>query len=209
MTFGEKLQALRKAQGLSQEQLAAQMTVSRQAVSKWELDESNPDIENILQLSNIFGVSTDYLLKEDAVLEGAQGRRAEKQQAKDSRKGQIFFILSVSLFAIGLLGAWSDWHERQTMIAIAAGMIMQVAGAVCYCLGRLYSRGKPPFAVDFANLALGLFMPVSMLATLVFRGLAAPYPTDFRAAIAVIPVYLVVMGICYIILKRRVGAKKA
>ena len=63
MVFGEKLQQLRKKNGMSQEQLAAQITVSRQAVSKWELGESIPDTENILQLSELFKVSIDYLLK--------------------------------------------------------------------------------------------------------------------------------------------------
>ena len=64
MTFGEKLQALRKQSGMSQEQLAERITISRQAISRWELNESVPDIDNIVQLSQIFGVSTDYLLKE-------------------------------------------------------------------------------------------------------------------------------------------------
>jgi len=50
MTFGEKLQALRKSKGMSQEQLAAQAIVSRQAISKWELGESLPDTDNIIQL---------------------------------------------------------------------------------------------------------------------------------------------------------------
>lgn len=65
MTFGEKLQKLRKEHGLSQEQLAAQITVSRQALSKWELGSAIPDTENVLQISKLFGVSTDYLLNDD------------------------------------------------------------------------------------------------------------------------------------------------
>ena len=59
MTFGEKLQTLRRERGLSQEALAEQLRVSRQAVSKWELDAARPDIDNVLAL---FEVSTDYLL---------------------------------------------------------------------------------------------------------------------------------------------------
>ena len=62
MTFGEKLQHLRKSKSMSQEQLAAQLSVSRQAVSKWELDESLPDTSKLLATSKIFGVTTDYLL---------------------------------------------------------------------------------------------------------------------------------------------------
>lgn len=62
MTFGEKLQALRKAQGWSQEELAQRINVSRQALSKWESGASVPDTENVIALSRLFGVSTDYLL---------------------------------------------------------------------------------------------------------------------------------------------------
>ena len=65
MTFGEKLQALRKARGWSQEELATQINVSRQALSKWESGASVPDTENVVALSRLFGVSTDYLLLEN------------------------------------------------------------------------------------------------------------------------------------------------
>lgn len=62
MTLGVRLQELRKSHNLSQEQLAEKLDVSRQAVSKWESSQANPDISNIVKLSNLYGVSTDYLL---------------------------------------------------------------------------------------------------------------------------------------------------
>lgn len=64
MTLGEKIQKLRKSCGLSQLQLAEQLDVSRQSVSKWELNESVPDINKIVRLSELFSVSVDELLKE-------------------------------------------------------------------------------------------------------------------------------------------------
>ena len=64
MTFGEKLQLLRKQKGISQEQLASLLTVSRQGISKWELGNSLPNTENVIMLSELFDVSTDYLLKD-------------------------------------------------------------------------------------------------------------------------------------------------
>lgn len=71
MTFGEKLQALRKSRGLSQEQLAEVLEVSRQAVSKWELNASMPDADKIVEISCCFSVSTDYLLKDELEKETA------------------------------------------------------------------------------------------------------------------------------------------
>lgn len=63
MRLGQKITELRKKNNLSQEGLAEKMNVSRQAVSKWESDQSIPDIEKIVNLSELFGVTTDYLLK--------------------------------------------------------------------------------------------------------------------------------------------------
>ena len=71
MKLGEKLQQLRRQSGLSQEQLASQLTVSRQAVSKWELDETMPDTDNVVQLARLFGVSCDYLLRDEVDQRGA------------------------------------------------------------------------------------------------------------------------------------------
>lgn len=65
MTLGEKLQNLRKKRGFSQEKLATMIAVSRQAVSKWESNETTPDIGNLLQLSKIYNVSLDFLLNDE------------------------------------------------------------------------------------------------------------------------------------------------
>ena len=64
MTFAEKLQKLRKQNGLSQEQLAEKLNVSRQAVSKWEMG-TIPDMENMVKLGRYFDCSLDYLMNEE------------------------------------------------------------------------------------------------------------------------------------------------
>ena len=65
MTFSEKITSLRKAHGWSQEDFAEKLNVSRQAISRWENDSALPDALNILQISKLFGVTTDYLLNDD------------------------------------------------------------------------------------------------------------------------------------------------
>ena len=65
MKFNEKLTIHRKKNGLSQEDLADKLGVSRQAISRWELGSTMPDATNLLQLSDLFGVSVDYLLHDD------------------------------------------------------------------------------------------------------------------------------------------------
>ena len=65
MIFADKLILLRKKAGWSQEELAEQMNVTRQSVSKWEGAQSVPDLDKMIRLSELFGVSTDYLLKDE------------------------------------------------------------------------------------------------------------------------------------------------
>ena len=65
MKFHEKLIKLRKSKGLSQEELAEMLDVSRQAISRWELESTLPDVPNLLKISEIFGVTTDYLVHDD------------------------------------------------------------------------------------------------------------------------------------------------
>ena len=69
MTFAEKLKALRKQTGMSQEKLAEKLNVSRQAVTKWETDAGIPDIENLRAISALFGISIDELLSNEKSVE--------------------------------------------------------------------------------------------------------------------------------------------
>lgn len=68
MTFGEKLKEARKNAGLSQEQFAEKMSVSRSAVAKWETDKGMPDVNNLKVMAQLLNVSVDYLLDEDEKL---------------------------------------------------------------------------------------------------------------------------------------------
>lgn len=65
MILADKIIELRKKAGMSQEELAEKLGVSRQSVSKWEMSQSTPDLNRILKMSEVFGVSTDYLLKDE------------------------------------------------------------------------------------------------------------------------------------------------
>ena len=65
MILAEKIITLRKKNGWSQEELAEKVNVSRQSVSKWEGAQAVPDLEKILKLADLFGVTTDYLLKDE------------------------------------------------------------------------------------------------------------------------------------------------
>lgn len=65
MKFQEKLFQLRKKAGMTQNDLAEKLNVSRQAVSRWEMGTAMPDVDNLVTMSDLFGVSLDYLLKDE------------------------------------------------------------------------------------------------------------------------------------------------
>lgn len=87
MTLAEKIAWCRKRAGLSQEELAERVGVSRQAVSKWELGDATPEVGKLLQLARTFGVTTDWLLGEDAPEEDAPPRHDETAQTPPPASG--------------------------------------------------------------------------------------------------------------------------
>jgi transcriptional regulator with XRE-family HTH domain len=118
MTFGEKLQLLRKSKGLSQEQLASQIATSRQAISKWELGESMPDIDNLLHLSKFFNVSTDYLLNDDIESEThIPTMRKNFANLKKTCQEKTLLVTGIVLSSIGALGNLVLW-TLSTMIKV-------------------------------------------------------------------------------------------
>lgn len=94
MIFADKITQLRKKNGWSQEELAEKMEVTRQSVSKWESGQSVPDLEKILKLSELFGVSTDYLLKEEIGEEEAINSTEDNNIRKLSKEEADSFLLT-------------------------------------------------------------------------------------------------------------------
>ena len=95
MTLGEKIQKLRKQKGFSQEALAEKVTVTRQTISKWELNQSTPDLDFIAQLSNIFNVSSDYLIKDELVEPDELQFKKRTYKLSEKFKTNIFIIISI------------------------------------------------------------------------------------------------------------------
>lgn len=93
MTMGEKLQLLRKSRGLSQEQLAAELDVSRQAISKWECGDSTPDLDKLRAICTYFGVTADYLIWEKQKMRPPTRRLPRpvrrSQEARKSGRGSV------------------------------------------------------------------------------------------------------------------------
>lgn len=152
MILADKIITLRKKSGWSQEELAEKMNVTRQSVSKWEGAQSVPDLGKILQLSKLFGVSTDYLLKDEleieelpqVVEEVTEYRRVSMEEAKDflhvkqvssKRIAAATSVCILSPVALILLGALSEQPGIRITENMAGGfglviLFIMVAGAV-------------------------------------------------------------------------------
>lgn len=153
MILAEKIISLRKQMGWSQEELAGQLSVSRQSVSKWELGASIPDLDKILKMSELFGVSTDYLLKdemEQAEYSGNSENTGERSVSAEEADRYMRVVqdisgkiaVAVALFIISpvaliQLGAFSELGIISENIAGGLGIIILlilVAVGVAVCI---------------------------------------------------------------------------
>lgn len=123
MTLGQKLRLLRKEKGISQEKLAEQLGVSRQAVSKWELDITLPETENIIKIGNIFDVSYDYLLRENMEERTCfTGKKHSEEKNNGYADSIILFLKKYGYFGGYALSAVSAYCLVGYAIALAAVM---------------------------------------------------------------------------------------
>ena len=136
MTMGEKLQLLRKSRGLSQEQLAAELDVSRQAISKWECGDSTPDLDKLRAICAYFGVTTDHLIWENEE-DAPKAAVPAKERASRGRNEVFSNVLLLVLLLAGIAALWSSLrisfandamvHIILAVAAIAAAILSMTA----------------------------------------------------------------------------------
>lgn len=190
MNIADRIQNLRKAKGISQEELADKIGVSRQSVSKWESEQSVPDVDRVIAMSDYFEVTTDYILK---------GIESEKQAGGRTLNATLFVIAATALNAVGLIVAAAVWHEKQSAAAVAAGLILMALGCMVYGIGlALSARNREKARRTFwaINSWLLVFVPLSLVYNALFTGFGAPYPL-LASTLAAFPVFwLVYIAVC-------------
>lgn len=177
MNLADRIQQLRKQKGISQEELADRVGVSRQAVSKWESEQTMPDLDKIILLSDYFQVTTDYLLKGIEPVPEAQAKGPD---------GRIFTIVATVLNLIGVLAACVVWHEKQEGWAILIGVVFLALGCMLFGIGMVESApdSKPRAKRNFWTVNIWLLVPLPLFAAhnLLWFGIPAPYPMSWRLA---------------------------
>lgn len=164
MIFAEKLIRLRKKSGWSQEELAEKLNVSRQAVSKWEGAQTVPELEKLLQLSVLFGVTTDYLLKDELEAEECTG------SGRDD---------SVKRISLADAQAYLKWRKTASVL-IAVGAFLCIASFMpLLLLGAMAQAGLAGVTEEFAaaaGLCLMAVLAAAGVALFVWCGFKnAPY----------------------------------
>ena len=208
MILADKIIRLRKKNGWSQEELADKMNVSRQAVSKWESAQTIPDIGKILQLGELFGVTTDYLLKDEIENEeftnsdiSSGVKRVTMAEANEyiehRKKASIIIALGVFLCIISpcaliILSGATEYFNLNIGVAVTIGIVallLLVAAAVgmfiyCSFKNAAFSYLDRDFETEYGVSGMvkekdKLFTPFGVISNLPVHNFPHPYP-DFR-----------------------------
>lgn len=120
MDISNQIKTRREAMGLSQEQLAEKLYVSRQTISNWERDKTYPDVQSLLMLSILFGTSIDTFVKGDVtVMEEAVERDRKRMGTRMMRLAVLMLLLLAAAFALILSPAFV-WMEEAWGVGIAS-----------------------------------------------------------------------------------------
>lgn len=164
MILAEKITYLRKQKEWSQEELADQMEISRQSVSKWESGASIPELDKIIRMSMIFGVSTDFLLKDEYDIDvisknGQEGELKEAELPEISAEGDRDLRKARSLS----LEEANTYLEtvRKTSYPIATGVLISILSPISLLLMGGWSEYGPVAVTE--NMATGLGVVILLL----------------------------------------------
>ncbi|RVU54319.1 helix-turn-helix domain-containing protein [Anaerosphaera multitolerans] len=119
MRLNERLEKLRKDKGLSQEEVSNYLGVSRRTISKWEKGTSNPDLNNIVKLGELYNVSMDYILKGNGKEEVDINTENSEVKVEKKTKSKTWLMVLIIIFLFLLLAAliilMVNWYPREFM----------------------------------------------------------------------------------------------
>lgn len=191
MDFGEKLKALRTERGLTQEQLAARLYVSRTAVSKWETGGGSPNLDSLQAVARLFDVSVDDLLSADDLIVLARDERRSTARSSGMLSFGLLDVLAVVFALIPLYGVDDGSFVRMANLAdygasvdfgasfavmAAAVVSLMFVGAVEILLAAAGSRRA-------ARIVALVGFAVQALAVVLFASTMQPYATTLMFAL--------------------------
>lgn len=203
MNISDRIQSLRKARGITQEQLADAVGVSRQAVSKWEAEQSVPDLERVVAMAEYFDVTTDYLLR------GIEP--APTAQARERVSPRTMCIIATALDAAGLILGGGLWFEYQNWLCVAVMLIFQLTAVTVWLL----TKGERPRWFWAVNVWLVSLLPCLLISSplmpLLYRaaaklpaGSSSYYLSAFAVRSAPVVLWLLICALAtWLVLRKR------
>lgn len=154
MNISDRIQALRKAKGITQEELADAVGVSRQAVSKWEAEQSMPDLERVVAMAEYFDVTTDYILR------GIEPVRS----APRGLSARTMCVIATALDAAGAIIGAALWYEYQNALCTAVMLVFQLAAVTVWLL----TKGERPRWFWAVNVWFVSLLPCALASELIW-----------------------------------------
>jgi len=142
MKISEKITHLRKLNGLSQEDLAEKLEVSRQAISRWEMGTAKPDANNILQLSTLFGVTTDYLLHDEYESDNDLPKIKENNQILHMNLTLIAIIAQVAFLNTAMRPFQESQTQQMKIIELVIKFVPLLASSIWMAFNLRYEKDK-------------------------------------------------------------------
>ncbi len=207
MKLSEKILEQRKRYGLSQEDLAEKLCVSRQTISRWEMGSAMPDASNLLQLSDLFGVSADYLLHEDYLSD--QDLPKVQEVKKDQNK--LIFVSLLALEAMAFLIQFLTVFVLQSAFFGGLSSLLFLAMIVGFEYGYQKQQKKGTVHSDAADFRkrlyqvtawLGLYFPIRFLMDWMMTFYPRPYAAIVFECVTLIVYIAAAVYICLFLEKR-------
>ena len=130
-SIGDRIYSLRKKLGLSQEELAIRLNVVRQTISKWERGESSPDISALVAIADIFGVTLDYLVRDENIDDGVKENKKEETRYNHRviayiSQGLVWFIALFSFIITSLISPSATFQWLFFVYALPIAVIVRL-----------------------------------------------------------------------------------
>ena len=194
MKLSDKIIQLRKVNGWSQENLAERLNVSRQAISRWEGETAQPDAANILQLSKLFGVTTDYLLNDE--YESDNDIPKVKQVNSDSIHQIMIFMVTLEIMILIIQFMTTIILQNVFFGILSFIPFVAVIGGFEYAYQKKSIEANEIIRIfrnKFYKISawLGVYFPVRFAVTILLSFYPRPYSTIVKECVILV-VYLMV-----------------
>ncbi len=205
MRLSDKIVKLRKTNGWSQEELAEKLNVSRQAISRWEGATAQPDATNILQLSKLFGVTTDYLLNDE--YESDNDLPKVKEIKSDGFHQIMIFMVTLEVMVLIIQFTTTIILQNEFFGVLSFLPFVAVIGGFEYAYQKKFQEANErmkPFRKKFYKISawLGTYFPIRF----VVEKLAFFYPRPYSSIVlecVILAIYLITMTLITLLIEKK------